>query len=81
MGSVAYSSIENSSEVWLHRLYVKAGLKHQGIGTKLLNFAENYIKEQSKTAIHIHFGEPKEQWLESRCFTAILTQKMKIYRI
>ncbi len=68
IGSVGYSSIENSSEVQLHRLYVKANLKHQGIGTKLLEIAENNIKERGKTAIHIHLGEPKEQWFESRSF-------------
>ncbi len=68
IGSVGYSSIDNSSEVQLHRLYVKAKLKHQGIGTKLLEIAENHIKERGKTAIHIHLGEPKEQWFESRNF-------------
>ncbi len=68
IGSVGYSSIENSSEVWLHRLYIKYNLKHQGIGTKLLQIAENHIIERGKTAIRIHLGEPKEQWFESRNF-------------
>ncbi len=68
IGSVGYSSIENSSEVWLHRLYVKANLKHQGIGTKLLKIAENHIIKCGKTAINVHLGEPKEQWYESRNF-------------
>ncbi len=68
IGSVGYSSIENSTEVWLHRLYVKANLKHHGIGTRLLQTAENHIVSKGKTAIHVHLGEPKEQWNESRCF-------------
>ncbi len=68
IGCIGYSSIENTSEVWLHRLYVKANLKRQGIGTKLLETAESYIKERGKTAIHVHLGTPKEQWLESRSF-------------
>ena len=40
IGSVGYNSIPDSSEIWLHRLFVKANLKHQGIGTKLLQVAD-----------------------------------------
>ncbi len=68
IGSIGYSSLDGTDEVQLHRLYVKANLKHQRIGTKLLQIAENHIKECEKTAIHIHLGEPKEQWFESRNF-------------
>ena len=36
IGSIGYNSIENSDDVVLHRLFVKANLKHQGIGTAFL---------------------------------------------
>lgn len=65
IGCVGYNAIEHSSEIWLHRLYVKADIKHSGIGTKLLKFAETDAKSKRKTAINIHLGQPKEQWFES----------------
>lgn len=68
IGSVGYNSIPDSSEIWLHRLFVKADLKHQGIGTKLLATAEAYAKEHGKTAVYVHLGQPKEQWAESYQF-------------
>ena len=68
VGCVGYSSIENSSEVFLHRLFIKCNLKHRGIGTVLLTTAEKYIKSKGKTAIRVHLGAPKEQWYESYNF-------------
>lgn len=68
IGSAGYNSIENTSEVWLHRLYVKAPLKHSGIGTQLLKTAESDAKSKGKTVIHVHLGQPKEQWFESYLF-------------
>ncbi len=68
IGSVGYSSLEGTDEVQLHRLFIKYNLKHQGIGSRLLKVAEEDIKRRNKTAIHIHLGEPKEQWFESRAF-------------
>ncbi len=68
IGCVGYNSVENSSAIWLHRLYVKPTLKHIGIGTKLLQTAEKYAKEQGKNAIYVHLGTPKEQWFESYHF-------------
>ena len=65
VGSVGYNSIDNSTEVYLHRLFVKCNMKHCGLGTKLLQTAENYAKSQGKTSVHIHLGLPKEQWFES----------------
>ena len=41
IGCIGYSKTDNSSEAFLHRLYVKAAEKHKGIGTKLLQTAEN----------------------------------------
>lgn len=68
IGSVGYNSIPDTSEIWLHRLFVKANQKHQGIGAKLLATAETYAKEQGKTAVYVHLGTPKEQWAESYRF-------------
>ena len=68
IGSVGYNSIPDTSEICLHRLFVKADRKHQGIGTKLLVTAETYAKEQGKTAVYVHLGQPKEQWTESYRF-------------
>lgn len=60
IGCVGYSSIENSDEVWLHRLFVKYNLKRQGIGTQLLKCAEEYIKNKGKSAIRVHLGNKKD---------------------
>ncbi len=68
IGSIGYSSLDGTNEVQLHRLFIKSNLKHQGIGSQLLKVAEEDIKRRNKTAIHIHLGEPKEQWFESRGF-------------
>ena len=57
IGSVGYSSVESSDEVWLHRLFVKYNLKRKGIGGALLQMAESNIKSKGKTAIRIHLGE------------------------
>lgn len=67
IGSVGYSSIEGSEEVWLHRLFVKYNLKRKGIGSVLLEMAESHIKSKGKTAIRIHLGEQK-YYFESYSF-------------
>lgn len=66
IGCIGYNSVENSTDVMLHRLYVKAGLKRQGIGTALLQTAEEYIKAKGKKAIHVHLGG--KEYFESRSF-------------
>ena len=43
IGSVGYNSIQGTSEVVLHRLFVKYDLKHCGLGTKLLHTAEDSV--------------------------------------
>lgn len=43
IGSISYSSIINSKEVILHRLFVKSMLKHQEIGSKLLYHAKKHL--------------------------------------
>lgn len=67
IGSVGFNNNENEKDVTLHRLFVKYNLKHQGIGTALLNTAERYIKSQGKEEIYINLGIGKE-WFESRLF-------------
>lgn len=66
IGCIGCNSIEGTSEVQLHRLYVKCTRKHQGIGTALLQTAEAHIRAHGKTAIHVHLGG-KGYW-ESRLF-------------
>lgn len=70
IGSIGYTSVLDSTEVFLHRLFVKADKKHSGIGTLLLHNAEDYIKSKGKTLIRVHLGTPKEQWFESYLFYA-----------
>lgn len=64
IGSVGYSSVENSNDVVLHRLFVKADLKHQGIGTALLKNAEDYLRSVGKKSVVVHLGD-KEYFFES----------------
>jgi N-acetylglutamate synthase-like GNAT family acetyltransferase len=66
IGCVGYHAIPNTTEVRLHRLYVKAARKHQGIGTRLLHTAEQYLQEQGKTVVHVHLGG--KEYFESRSF-------------
>ncbi len=67
IGSVGYSSVEGSDDVWLHRLFVKYNLKRKGIGGALLQMAESNIKSKGKTAIRIHLGEQR-YYFESYSF-------------
>jgi len=66
IGSIGYLSIKDTSEVWLHRLYVKHDKKRQGIGSDLLHTAENHLKSEGKTAVRVHLGG--EEYFESRNF-------------
>lgn len=68
VGCIGYSRTEVPSEAFLHRLYVKASEKHKGIGTKLLQTAENGMQARGITTALVHLGEPKEQWFESYAF-------------
>lgn len=68
IGCVGYSKTENPSEAFLHRLFVKAAEKRKGIGTALLQTAENAMKEQGISVSRVHLGTPKEQWFESYAF-------------
>lgn len=66
IGSIGYNSIKDTDEVWLHRLYVKYNLKRQGIGSALLETAEQYLHKQGKKVIKIHLGG--DGFEESRYF-------------
>lgn len=66
IGCIGYNSILGTTEVKLHRLYVKAVRKHQGIGTRLLHTVERYLQEQGKTAVHVHLGG--KDYFESHSF-------------
>lgn len=67
IGSIGFKPIENSKEVWLHRLFVKYNLKHSGIGTKLLEQAGRYLKENDKKIVRVHLGSG-EEWFEAHKF-------------
>lgn len=64
IGSVGYSSVASTDDVVLHRLYVKANLKHRGIGTALLKTAEEHLKLKGKKSVIVHLGD-KEHFYES----------------
>ena len=66
IGCIGYSPDPDSTEVTLHRLYVKPALKRQGVGSALLKVAEDAIRSAGKTAIRVHLGGA-EYW-ESRLF-------------
>ena len=66
VGCIGYNSIPGTTEVRMHRLYVKAARKRQGIGTRLIHTAEFHIREQGKTAAHVHLGG--KEYFESRSF-------------
>ena len=68
IGCVGYSKTENPSEAFLHRLFVKPAEKRKGIGTALLQTAENAMKEQGISVSLVHLGAPKDQWFESYAF-------------
>ena len=54
-------------EAVLHRLYIKHDLKRQGIGTKLLNTAENFARENGRKVMKVYLGE-KVTYFELRCY-------------
>ena len=68
IGCIGYSRTEQPEAAFLHRLYVKASQKHNGIGTALLHAAENEMRSRGVSVSHVHLGEPREQWFESYAF-------------
>ena len=67
IGCVGFNRL-NGTEAKLHRLYVKPDRKRQGIGSALLQTAEEAMRAQGITTALVHLGEPKEQWFESYAF-------------
>ena len=68
IGSVGYSRIPDTTEAFLHRLYVKPSLKRTGIGSALLLTAETAMRRAGLTVSHVHLGSPADQWFESYAF-------------
>lgn len=68
IGCIGFSRTDNPSEAFLHRLFVKASEKRKGIGTALLQTAENEMRKHGISVSLVHLGEPKEQWFESYAF-------------
>lgn len=68
VGCVGYSLTDGTTEAFLHRLYVKPGLKRTGIGSRLLETAENAMRERGVTVSKVHLGWPREMWFESWSF-------------
>ena len=66
VGCIGYNSIPSTSDVRLHRLYIKATRKRQGIGTRLLHTVERQLREQGKPAAHVQLGG--KEYFESRSF-------------
>ena len=67
-GCLGYSRIEDNQEAFLHRFYVKASMKRQGIGTMLLQTAEREMKSRGISVSRVHLGGPEDQWFESYAF-------------
>ncbi len=43
-------------------------MKHKGIGTQLLHTAEEHAGANGKTVMHVHLGQPEDEWFESYQF-------------
>ena len=56
---------ENDGKLFLSHLYVKYDIKRHGIGSKLLELAENSAKKRGFKEIHVHLGK---DYLESHIF-------------
>ena len=66
IGSVGCNLLPDGEAV-LHRLYIKYNLKRQGLGTKLLDIAENFARENGRRVMKVHLGD-KVTYFESRSF-------------
>ena len=56
---------DEEGHLFLSRLYVKYDLKRHGIGSKLLQLAEDSAKERGYSEVHVHLGK---DYLESHIF-------------
>ena len=67
-GSLGFSRIPGTNEAFLHRFFVRPSCKRRGIGTALLQTAENAMKEKGIHTVRVHLGGSKEIWHESYAF-------------
>ena len=68
IGSIGYSIEVGKNEAVIHRLFVKANMKRNGIGSKLLETAEKDLQKRGIDVAKVNLGAPKEQWAESYAF-------------
>ena len=66
IGSVGCNLLPGGDAV-LHRLYIKYNLKRQGLGTELLDVAENFARKNGRKVMKVHLGD-KVTYFESRSF-------------
>ena len=59
------TKLDDEGNLFLSRLYVKYDCKRKGIGSKLLELAENSGRERGYDEIHVHMGK---DYLESQVF-------------
>ena len=64
IGCIGTKEDENNN-LFLSHLFVRYDLKRHGIGTKLLNIAEESAKKRGYKEIHVHLGK---DYLESHIF-------------
>ena len=64
IGCVGTKTDENNN-LFLSRLYIKYDLKRHGIGSKLLETAESFAREQGYKEVYVHLGT---DYLESHIF-------------
>ena len=65
VGCLGYNRY-NQDTAKLHRLYIKYTMKRQGLGSKLLETAEQYLKEAGYRYAIVHLGG--KEYFESRQF-------------
>lgn len=51
------TKLDDEGNLFLSRLYVKFDLKRQGIGSKLLQTAEEFAKENGYKEVHVHLSK------------------------
>ncbi len=68
IGCVGYRSVLGTDDAFLHRFFVKAARKRQGIGTALLSAAEEAVRGAGKSVLRVHLGGDPAVWFESRAF-------------
>ncbi len=56
---------DEENNFFLSHLYIKYDHKRHGIGSKLLEIAENFAKEKGYNEVHVHLGK---DYLESHIF-------------